>query len=140
MSTRPSQIDQLGLLIYASHRSSRRAGGWSLFLIVVSLLTFESSQSSFDKVINECDEVLTCIGRGPFITPSQRRQKVINRVFPVKELPDINTRGVQAKPIACIRIKEHSPVVKLLAEHDVWVCYGLLAISDFHGANDRVKR
>jgi len=60
----------------------------------------------------------------------------IQGVLPVKELPQVDARGVQAKTMTGSRVEEHGPVVKLLPEYDVRVGYGLITI--FQGSTSSV--
>lgn len=50
----------------------------------------------------------------------------IYSVLPVKELPDIDAGGVQAKPTTGIGVKEDGPVVKLLPENNVRIGNGFV--------------
>ena len=59
-------------------------------------------------------------------------EECVDRVLPVEELPHINARRIQAKRMTRFRIKEDSPVVKLLPEHDKGVGYGFLTV--YHGS------
>jgi hypothetical protein len=56
---------------------------------------------------------------------------MINRVPPVKELPQIDARGIQTKTMTGIGVEENGPVVKLLPEDDLRVGYGFFIV--FHG-------
>jgi hypothetical protein len=59
-------------------------------------------------------------------------KEIIYRMLPVKELPQTDADGVQAKTIARVRIKKNGPVVKLLPEHDPTVGYGFFIV--VHGS------
>jgi hypothetical protein len=63
--------------------------------------------------------------------PAQSHEQVINRMLPVKEFPQINADGVQAKTTAGIGVEEDCPVVKLFPEHDERV--GNWCFTAFHG-------
>ena len=51
-------------------------------------------------------------------------------MLPVQELPHEDAGGTQTKATAGIGVEENGPVVKLLAEHDVGIDYGLLTVFD----------
>jgi hypothetical protein len=60
--------------------------------------------------------------------PAQSHEQVINRMLPVKEFPQINADGVQAKTTAGIGVEEDCPVVKLFPEHDERVAYRFVSV------------
>ena len=56
----------------------------------------------------------------------------IDRVLSVKKLPHVNAGGAQAEAATGVGVEKHSPVVKLLPEHDVRVGDGIFAVRQ-HG-------
>ncbi len=76
-----------------------------------------------NQCINKCSngiiDVLTYVEG---IT-AQRRKDLIYRMLSVKQLPDVDAGGTQAKPTTGIGVEENGPVVKILPEHDVRVDY-----------------
>ena len=63
-------------------------------------------------------------------TLTQLFKEPIYGVLSVKEFPDEDARGAQAKAMAGIGVEENGPVVKLLPEHDVRVGYGFVTVLD----------
>jgi hypothetical protein len=94
----------------------------------------------FGKLLNECDDLLTRIGRNPFNLSAQDLDHLIDRALSVKELPHVNTGRAQAKTAACVRVKKNCPVVKLLPEHDIRVGDRFPVSLHVHRLNDRVNR
>jgi hypothetical protein len=70
-----------------------------------------------------------------FGTVAEFLNKFIYAVLPVKELPNVDAGGVQAKTTETnrgIRVKQNGPVVKLLPEHDEGVSYGFVILFVSH--------
>jgi hypothetical protein len=98
---------------------------------MVSLFRVVCRQPLLHELLNERENVRTCVlGHILLTIPAQSFAHVIDGVLSVKELPQINAHGVQAKTATGIGIKEHGPVVKLLPEHDERIGYGFFTV--FH--------
>jgi hypothetical protein len=82
------------------------------------------------EILNERDKVITRPLRYIGNIPAQGLEHAINRMLPVKELPDVDAGGVQTETMTAIRVEENSPVVKLFPVYDVRIGYGFFTV--FH--------
>jgi hypothetical protein len=80
------------------------------------------------QCVNECPDIITCFLRYVFSMPAGLLRKSIDRVFPIKELPDVDAGRTQTKPMTTIGVEKNGPIVKLLTEHEVWVGYGFFTM------------
>ena len=96
--------------------------------ILVGHCWFVCHHPVLGKLLNERDNVCARLLRYILGVPAHSRERLIHRVLSVKEFPQVDAGGVQAKTTTGVGVKENSPVVKLLAEHDVRVSYGFFTV------------
>jgi hypothetical protein len=86
-----------------------------------------------DQCINKHPDIVSRVLGYAVRMVAELLKEVIHGVLPVKELPQINAGGVEAKTgetMTGIGVEENGPVVKLLPEHDVRVGYGFVTVLD----------
>jgi hypothetical protein len=83
----------------------------------------ESGKTLRSELANKCADMLQCFFRYIISTGKDLLEEIICRMLPVKELPQVDTRGTMAKTTTGIGVEENRPVVKLLTEHDVRIGY-----------------
>jgi hypothetical protein len=91
---------------------------------VISSRTAVTGEAFRDQCINEHADMLSRVLGHVFGVVAKLLKEVIYGVPPVKERPQMNAGGVQAKTaetIAGIGVEKNGPVVELLPEDDVWV-------------------
>jgi hypothetical protein len=80
------------------------------------------------QCVNKQPDMLSRVLRYAVGTPADLFKQGIYSVLPVKELPDVYARGVQAETVTRIGVEENGPVVKLFPEHDVRIGYGFVSL------------
>jgi hypothetical protein len=98
----------------------------------VSRLYVVSRQPLSGKLLNERGEVPASLLRYSRSIQAQGLEHVIDRVLPVKVLPQVNAGWAQTESLTRIGVEDDGPVVKLLTEHDQRVGYGFFTV--FHGS------
>jgi hypothetical protein len=94
----------------------------------LDLLSKVRRQPVLGKLVNEREEVVSCLFGYIRNIPAQGLEHLINRMPPVKELPHVDAAGVQTETTTGVRVEENGPIVKLLPEQDVWVGYGFFTV------------
>ena len=89
---------------------------------------FFSRVTSSHKVLNEREDVCARPLGHLLEVPFQSCERLVRRVLPVEELPQVDARRAQPEPATGIGIEENGPVVKLLPEHDVGFRTGLSSL------------
>ena len=100
--------------------------------LVVNLVEIVPYETMAGKLFNERDNMPDCLLRHFPGVSVQGFGDLVDRMLSVKELPQVNTDRVQAKPTTGVGVEENGPIVKLLPEHDGRVGYGFLSV--FHGS------
>jgi hypothetical protein len=72
--------------------------------------------------------MVCCFLRHVFNPAADILEEIICGALPVKEFPQVDTDGAQAKTVTGVGVEEDGPVVKLLPEHDQWVGYGSFSV------------
>jgi hypothetical protein len=90
----------------------------------------EPSEAPCNEVIDKWPDMIACLLGYVVGIMTDLLEESIACMLPVKEPPQVDADGAQAKTTTRIGVKENSPVVKLLAEHDEGVGSGFCTV--FH--------
>ena len=83
-----------------------------------------------NQFINKCLDMISGVFGYVVSTVADLVKKSIHRVLPIKELPQVDAGGAQAKAITGIRVEQNGPVIELFPEHNEGVGSGFIAV--FH--------
>ena len=94
-----------------------------------------TSEARPNQCVDKCPDVISgFLGYAVIVTAGIRNETVFHGL-PIKELPQIDARRVQAIATTGIGVKENGPVIKFLPEDDERIPYG--SVSVVHGSASR---
>jgi hypothetical protein len=86
----------------------------------------DASEPLGNQGINKCFNIIMYVTGWIESIPAQGRDHAISSMLSVKELPDVETGGAQAKTTTGFCVEENGPVVKLFPQNDKRVRYQFL--------------